>query len=149
MCTRPFFFLPRAKRARPPTREKEGLGTRLDPLHPTHVSQAIPYDDPSEITPSIKVNVTKRYFPSRVATPLGKSEGGGSRCSSVHILFCSTEILWTYFQCMRPNPSNFPRGVATRDYIPHMDSQNATAENGAIRLIPEAGWQNCISPAHT
>ena len=29
MCTRPFFFLPRAKRARPPTREKEGLGTRL------------------------------------------------------------------------------------------------------------------------
>ena len=29
MCTRPFFFLPHAKRARPPTWEKEGLGTRL------------------------------------------------------------------------------------------------------------------------
>ena len=29
MCTRPFFFLPRAKRARLFTREKEGLGTRL------------------------------------------------------------------------------------------------------------------------
>ena len=29
VCTRPFFFLPRAKRARLPTREKEGLGTRL------------------------------------------------------------------------------------------------------------------------
>ena len=29
VCTRPFFFLPHAKRARLPTREKEGLGTRL------------------------------------------------------------------------------------------------------------------------
>ena len=29
VCTRPFFFLPRSKRARLPMWEKEGLGTRL------------------------------------------------------------------------------------------------------------------------
>ena len=33
VCTRPFFFLPRAKHARLPTREKEGVGTRLVHVH--------------------------------------------------------------------------------------------------------------------
>ena len=33
VCTRPFFFLPHAKHERLPTREKEGLGTKLCHLH--------------------------------------------------------------------------------------------------------------------
>ena len=47
VCTRPFFFHPRAKRARLPTREKVGLGTRPHQCLPPLAASSTPTPPPS------------------------------------------------------------------------------------------------------